>query len=103
MKITDIAKALAPNAEQKIVGIRPGEKLHEQMIGLDDAPYTFEYSEHYKILPAINNWNEDQKRIDGGVLVDSDFTYSSDTNTDWMTIDTLQRWIKQNSEKIGTV
>ena len=53
MKVTDIARAVAPEAEQKIVGIRPGEKLHEQMIGFEDAPHTYEYQGHYKILPAI--------------------------------------------------
>ena len=54
MKITDIAKVIAPKAKQEIVGVRPGEKLHEQMIGIEDAPYTYEYSDHFKILPAIN-------------------------------------------------
>ena len=48
MTITDIANAVAPEAEQKIIGIRPGEKLHEQMIGVEDAPHTFEYDEHLK-------------------------------------------------------
>ena len=52
MKVTDVAKAVAPAAIHDIVGIRPGEKLHEQMIGSEDAPYTYEYSEHFKVLPA---------------------------------------------------
>ena len=50
MKVTDLAKAIAPNAKQEIIGIRPGEKLHEQMIGSEDAPYTFEYKEYFKIF-----------------------------------------------------
>jgi len=54
MKVTDIARVLAPEAEQKIVGIRPGEKLHEQMIGYEDAPFTYEYPDFFKILPAIH-------------------------------------------------
>ena len=103
MKVTDIARAVAPNAEQKIVGIRPGEKLHEQMIGPEDAPYTYEYEQHYKILPAIHNWCEDAKRIDGGKLVDSEFTYSSNNNPDWMTTETLTQWIESNVEKIGKI
>src|SRR5688572_2234297 len=53
MKLTDIARAIAPKAETEVVGIRPGEKLHEQMIGEEDAHYTYEYDEYYKILPAI--------------------------------------------------
>ena len=69
MTITDIAKAVAPEAEQKIIGIRPGEKLHEQMIGVEDAPHTFEYDEHFKILPAIHNWSKDPKRIKDGKRV----------------------------------
>src|SRR3546814_16181831 len=54
MKITDIAKAIAPDADIDVIGIRPGEKLHEQMISVDDAPYTYEYDHHFKVLPAIN-------------------------------------------------
>ena len=69
MTITDIAKAMAPEAEQKIIGIRPGEKLHEQMIGVEDAPHTFEYDKHFKILPAIHNWSKDPKRIKDGKRV----------------------------------
>ena len=56
MKVTDVARVIAPRATQKIVGIRPGEKIHEQMIGTEDAPFTYEYDEYYKILPSINNW-----------------------------------------------
>lgn len=101
MKITDIAKAVAPMAKHEIVGIRPGEKLHEQMIGPEDALYTYEYDEHYKILPAIHLWHEDPFRINGGNRVAQDFTYSSDNNTDWMTVDTLRQWIKNNKDKLG--
>lgn len=103
MKVTDVARAIAPDARHEIVGIRPGEKLHEQMIGTEDALHTYEYSEHFKILPAIHNWSQDPERINGGKLVASDFTYCSDNNTDWMSIDTLRTWIKQNQEKIGNI
>lgn len=101
MNITDIAKAVAPAARHEVVGIRPGEKLHEQMIGPEDALYTYEYDEHYKILPAIHQWHEDPVRINGGKRVAPDFTYCSDNNTDWMTVDTLREWIKNNKDKLG--
>ena len=101
MKLTDVALACAPAAKHDIVGIRPGEKLHEQMIGPEDAPHTYEYIEHYKILPAIHNWCMDPNRIKGGKLVTPEFTYCSDNNRDWMSIAALQAWIAQNSLKIG--
>lgn len=103
MKVIDIARAVAPEAEQKIVGIRPGEKLHEQMIGIEDAPHTYEYPGHYKILPAIHQWSKDEARINGGTPVDPDFTYSSDNNKEWMTIENLRTWIEQNREKVGRI
>ena len=101
MKVTDVALACVPDATHEIVGIRPGEKLHEQMIGLEDAPRTFEYHDHYKVLPAIHNWSSDPVRINDGTLVAPDFTYCSDNNTDWMSIASLQLWIEQNRDHIG--
>lgn len=103
MKVTDIAMAVAPEATHSIVGIRPGEKLHEQMIGPEDAPHTYEYADYYKVLPAIHNWSHDPIRINGGTLVASDFTYRSDNNDDWMRVATLQAWIDQNKEHIGKI
>ncbi len=101
IKITDIASAVAPNAKQLIIGIRPGEKLHEQMIGAEDAPHTYEFDSHFKILPAIHNWSKDPVRISGGKLVPLNFTYSSDNNSDWMSVDMLRLWIDANRHKIG--
>ena len=103
MKITDIALSVAPNTKQKIIGIRPGEKIHEQMIGFEDAPHTYEYDEHYKILPAIHNWSNDPSRIKNGKLVSSDFTYSSDNNKEWMTKEELSDWISSKKGKIGII
>jgi len=103
MTITDIAKAVDQNAEHKIIGIRPGEKIHEQMIGIEDAPHTYEYSDHYKILPAIYNWSSDSIRNKGGEKVNENFVYSSDINSEWMSVDNLQEWIQQNSFKIGKI
>ena len=103
MKVTDVAKAVSNKAKQEIIGIRPGEKLHEQMIGFEDAPYTYEYKDHFKILPSINEWNKDPERIGDGIKVDSNFTYCSDSNTEWMDISTLQDWIKNNLRHIGKI
>ena len=101
MTITDIARAVAPDAGHDIVGIRPGEKLHEQMIGLEDSPHTYEYEDYYKILPAIYNWSTDPARINAGARVSPDFTYCSDNNPEWMTIAALRTWIDQYRDRIG--
>jgi len=101
IKVTDIARAVAPDARHNIIGIRPGEKLHEQMIGTEDARYTYEYADYYKILPLLYKWNEDPERINDGRKVAQDFIYCSDNNTDWMSIETLQGWVAQNREKLG--
>ena len=103
MTIIDIAKAVSGTAKHKIIGIRPGEKIHEQMFGLEDAPHTYEYKDHYKILPAIYNWSSDPQRNKDGVKVDENFTYRSDNNKEWMSIDDLKQWIDTNSTKIGKI
>jgi UDP-N-acetylglucosamine 4,6-dehydratase/5-epimerase len=100
MRVTDIARAVAPQARIEFIGIRPGEKLHEQMIGLEDAPYTYEYAEHFKILPAIHNWSADPRRINDGRRVADAFVYSSDSNSEWMDVPALQHWIAANRQKI---
>jgi FlaA1/EpsC-like NDP-sugar epimerase len=103
MKIPDVALAVNNRAKQEEVGIRPGEKLHEQMIGPEDALYTYEYPEYFKILPSINYWSNDPERIGSGVKVDPDFTYCSDNNKEWMDIKTLQNWIEESRNKIGKI
>ncbi len=103
MKIVDLAKALAPEAKQTIVGIRPGEKLHEQMIGPEDSYYTYEYPQCFKILPAIHNWDESVERIKDGVLVPQGFEYASNTNSHWMSIPEMQAWVASNLAKIGEI
>ena len=103
MKIIDIANAVLPNAKINYIGILPGEKIHEQMIGFEDAPHTFEYDSYYKILPAIHNWSNDSNRIKDGKKVDENFTYSSDNNKDWMNIEDLSSWIELNKFKIGRI
>ena len=103
MKVTDLARVVAPEAEQQFIGIRAGEKLHEQMISAEDAPYTYEYSEHFKILPSINGWSNCPLRIKNGTKVPDGFVYASDNNPEWMSDAQLQAWIDINREMIGRV
>ncbi len=103
MKITDLARVVAPEAKLQVVGIRPGEKLHEQMIGEEDAFFTYDYPGYYKILPAIHSWNLDDKRIKGASRVSEGFSYTSDNNSEWMSPEALRLWINANREKIGSI
>ncbi|WP_174871125.1 UDP-N-acetylglucosamine 4,6-dehydratase (inverting) [Pectobacterium polaris] len=103
MKVTELASTIAPEAKQEIIGIRPGEKLHEQMISAEDAYYTYEYKEHFKILPVINDWSESPERIKDGKRVPEGFVYSSDNNTEWMSSADLQIWVEKNQHKIGSI
>jgi len=103
MKIIDVAKTIAPQAKLKFIGTRPGEKLHEEMISIDDARSTYEYSDYYKILPAINGWEKDNLRIKKGKKVSENFTYNSKDNTQWMTSSDLKKWIKANKNYIGKI
>jgi FlaA1/EpsC-like NDP-sugar epimerase len=93
VKIVELAKALAPNAKLKEIGLRPGEKLHEQLIGEDEAQYTYKFDGYYKILSPLNNWCNDKKRTSGGEKVDSDFIYKSDTNNSWLSQKKLESWL----------
>lgn len=103
MKVVDLASALAPEAKLDFIGIRPGEKLHEQMISEEDSLYTYEYPEHFKILPAINNWHTSNERIKDGRKVPEGFSYTSDNNSKWMASKELQDWIAANRHKIGSI
>lgn len=94
MKVVDIAKVIAPNARHRIIGIRPGEKIHEMMIGEEDARTTFEFDTYYKILPAIHDWNCCLKRIGAGKKCSDGFVYSSGNNSEWMTAGELKEWIE---------
>jgi len=103
MKVMDIAEVIAPKAKHKIIGIRPGEKLHEQMISIEDSYSTYEYANYYKILPQINEWQKDNLRIKAGKKVSEGFVYSSDNNKEWMTKNDLQKWIDLNQNHIGNI
>jgi UDP-N-acetylglucosamine 4,6-dehydratase (inverting) len=89
MRLVDMAKAIAPECRLQVVGIRPGEKLHEAMISEDDAPYTYQYDTHYLIQPALHAWNQDPGRTEGGEKVPAGFHYTSDSNPDWLTPEQL--------------
>ena len=101
--IADIATAVSPEALQEIVGIRPGEKLHEQMIGEGDAATTYSYPEYFKILPAIHGWADDTIRVKGGVKVAPEFVYSSEMNDKWMSIGYLRNWLNTNRRYFDTI
>jgi UDP-N-acetylglucosamine 4,6-dehydratase (inverting) len=103
MRLSDIAETIAPSARHEIVGVRPGEKIHEQMIGVDDAPYTYEYDSWFKILPIINNWSQSPARIKDGRKAPPGFCYTSDGNDDWMSRETLAAWIEANRARIGAI
>lgn len=103
MRIIDLARVVAPKCRLTVVGMRPGEKLHEQMISAEDSHYTFEYPQHFKILPNINGWGISPERIKNGKKVPEGFVYSSDNNSEWMTDADLQAWIDNNREKIGNL
>ena len=100
MKVTDIARTIAPKAIHKIIGIRPGEKLHEQMISNEDSYSTYEYENYYKILPQINEWQKDNLRIKNGKKVSEGFVYSSENNKEWMTKNDLEKWLEFNQKYI---
>jgi FlaA1/EpsC-like NDP-sugar epimerase len=96
-KITDVASAIAPNCEQIVVGIRPGEKVHEEMITPSDSFYTYDLGKYYIIIPATHNWNlTDFIKAFNAVKVKENFSYNSGNNTEWETIDSLRSLIKEH-------
>jgi FlaA1/EpsC-like NDP-sugar epimerase len=98
MKIMDIANAIAPDAKISKIGIRPGEKLHEQMISVEDARTTFEFDDHFTIVsPVVPVAFEEMKRM-GGKLCDDGFAYTSDSNDWWMKQEELSSWIAKEYE-----
>jgi len=103
IRITDIAKAIDPENTYEVIGIREGEKLHEQMISIEDSVTTYEYEDHYKILPNINGWSNDRRRIGNGKKVPAGFIYESATNSQWIDDQDLRSWIRDNENKIGLI
>ncbi len=92
MKITDLAQAIAPDCQHNIVGIRPGEKLHEMMISEDDARHSIDCGNYYIIKPEFSWWQD--KSSPQGKALPENFIYSSDTNDLWLTVDELRKMIE---------
>lgn len=94
MKMIDFAMAIAPEAEIREVGIRPGEKMHEVMIPEDDARHTREYKDHFRIIPEFMNWEVPKDLNNGGKPLPEGFVYSSDKNDRWLTKEELLSIVK---------
>ena len=96
-KLLDLANAISPDSVKEIIGIRPGEKIHEEMITSSDSYNTYDLGKYYVILPSIPNWNKDSFiKIFNAVKVTNGFSYNSGENTEWETIDSLKDAIKLN-------
>jgi UDP-N-acetylglucosamine 4,6-dehydratase (inverting) len=99
-KITDIAMAIGPNCEQKIIGIRPGEKIHEEMITSSDSFFTYDLGKYYAIIPQIPRWSiEEFIRTFNAKKVQEGFTYNSGTNTEWVGVEELRELIINHVDK----
>ena len=92
-KITDLARAIAPDLPMITIGRRPGEKLHEDMILSQDSVHTYDYGSHYIIYPHLDWWNKEQHFMADGIEVPYDFEYISNTNKSWLTVEEMSRII----------
>jgi UDP-N-acetylglucosamine 4,6-dehydratase len=96
-KITDVAQAVAPQCPIEVVGIRPGEKIHEEMITASDSFYTYDLGKYYTILPSVPNFKlEDFLNHFKAVKVEEGFNYNSGSNKDWDTVDSLRALIREH-------
>lgn len=96
-KIMDIAEAIGPECKKPIVGIRPGEKVHEEMITVSDSFYTYDLGKYYAILPATHSWDlSDYINSFGANKVALGFSYNSGENSDWETVESLRSLIKEH-------
>jgi len=96
-RISDLAQAIAPRCVQKVVGIRPGEKIHEEMITPSDSFHTYDLGKYYTILPSISSWNvDDFVKTFGAKPVTKGFSYNSGNNTEWETVESLRKLIKEH-------
>ena len=95
VKITDLAQIIGPNCKMEEVGMRPGEKLHEQLISSDESSHTYEFEDYFKILSPLNRWDSCSRRIKGGKKVSEGFVYTSDKNVSWLRNEDLKNWLDQ--------
>jgi UDP-N-acetylglucosamine 4,6-dehydratase len=96
-KLTDVAKAIGPNCKQQVVGIRPGEKVHEEMITESDSFFTYDLGKYYVVLPAVTTWKlDDFVRETKAVHVNQGFKYNSGENREWVSVDELRRLIREH-------
>jgi len=94
-KITDICKAMCPDAKIEIIGIREGEKIHEVMVTKDDSRYTYDYGDYYIIYPNFEWFNFEKAFKPGGEKVEEGFEYHSGNNTEWLDVENIKSLIKQ--------
>lgn len=96
VKIMDVARAIAPKAKIKIVGLRPGEKLHEILVNTDEARHTLDFGDHFSIVPEFISWGKIDYQNSGKEL-DESFYYSSDNNSSWLTVSDIKKMLSQLS------
>ena len=101
--VADMARAIDPSANLDIVGIRPGEKIHEQMISPEDASSTYDCGDYFTILPSASSSSSELKQHIAGVRVAKGFSYTSDGNTEWMTTNELRSWLESNTDESGSI
>jgi UDP-N-acetylglucosamine 4,6-dehydratase (inverting) len=96
-KITDVAMAIGPDCKHEIVGIRPGEKIHEEMITSSDSFYTYDLGKYFAILPQLHRWSlDDFIKHFTAIKVKQGFHYTSGENTEWLTMQDIRALIKQH-------
>jgi len=97
-RIMDLANSICSESKKEVIGIRPGEKIHEEMITASDSFYTYDLGKYYVILPSNPLWNlEDFIKEHNAIKVPNGFSYNSNNNSEWETVDTLKQKIKNGN------